>query len=427
MEISAGMEKVMQRLMGTEFYVYGGAVRDMIAGQAPSKCRIAVRLPFTALQKRFAGAAFIRGSVRTTIAEVDCRIIPLSGSIHGICARADFTVNAMAYSTVGGLIDNYGGAADVKNKVIRVKEGGEDFLRENPESMLRTVRCAAELGYTIAEETAELIKRCAVFTKYADRRMLMSEMTKLLLSPNPDYFRILHELGVMRYVLPELDRCFGEEQRNKYHIYDVGEHIMAAVRNTPKDYILRWAALLHDIGKPMCSSTDQNGIIHFYGHHRESRAMADDILHRYGMRRESIREILILIENHDVRVDASAVHVKKMMAKTGAELFDKLMQLQAADNMAKNPKLFPEKYKRISAARNMGALIAQSGEPYCMAQLAVNAKDLMKLGFKPGRDTTDALRIMLDEVIRDSEKNRRDYLINRAREIKRAAAAAGKE
>ena len=419
MNIPDNIKEITDSLFGFNAYIYGAAVRDMLSGHTPSKCKIAVKAPLFELQKFFPKSSFSRGALMVTIRGTDCRIISLRDSISNLCAHSDFTVNSLAYSPITGIIDEFHGAEDVKNKIIRLTQPHEDALRENPVIMLRAVRVAAELGYSLSPDTQELILRRAVLIKQSDRHAVMSEMTKLLMSPRPDDFRTLHSLGLLRYIMPELDRCFGEKQRNKYHIYDVGEHIMNAVKNTPKDYVLRWSALLHDIGKPLCASTDSNGIIHFYGHHRESRYLADDILHRYGMRPEYIKDILVLIENHDVRVDPSPVPVKKMMAKTGGELFDKLMVLQTADNMAKNPNLFPEKYRRINAARYTAKAIIEKNEPYCASQLGVNAKDLMKIGFRPGKETNDAIRILLDEVVHRPALNRRDYLIKRAKEIKK--------
>ena len=95
------------------------------------------------------------------------------------------------------------------------------------------------------------------------------------------------------------------------------------------------------------------------------------------------------------------------------------MLLQTADNMAKNPRLFPEKYRRINAARNTAKAIIENGEPYCAAQLGVNAKDLMRIGFRPGKEITETIRILLDEVVHKPALNRRDYLITRAKEIKK--------
>lgn len=421
MRIPDNIAEIIDFFSAFSTYIYGGAVREMLSGNAPSRCKIAVAASPSELGRIFPKITFSRGALNVRMYGVDCRIAVLRDDMRDICSHADFTVNSLAYSPVTGILDYSGGVSDIENRLVRFNDAAELNLRENPHLMLRAVRFAAEQDYRVEQESERLIKRCALFVRYADKRSVMSELTKLLMSARPDDFRELHKLGLLRCVLPELDRCFGEKQKNKYHIYDVGEHTMAAVKNTPRDYVLRWAALFHDAGKPSCSSTDANGTIHFYGHHRESRAIADDSLHKLGMKQEYLRDILVLIENHDVRVEPNPVSVKRMMAKTGPELFDKLMLLQTADNMAKNPAQFPEKYRRINAARNIAAQIIKDGEPYSQEQLAVNSKDLLKAGFRRGRELNDALRALTEEVIRDPSLNKRDYLLGYAERMKREA------
>jgi tRNA nucleotidyltransferase (CCA-adding enzyme) len=223
---------------------------------------------------------------------------------------------------------------------------------------------------------------------------------------------------LLKFILPELDRCFGEPQKNKYHIYDVGEHIMHTVKNTPKDLILRWAAVLHDTGKPCCSSTDSAGIIHFYGHHRESRRIAVDVLYRLHMESSSIKDITMLVEHHDYRVEANYTAVKRMMSKTGAELFEKLLILQLADNMAKNPTHLPDKLRRINGGLDIYRDVIAQKQPYRISDLLINGKDLMELGYRQGRDIGETLKELLDEVIIKPELNNRAYLIKRAKELK---------
>ena len=194
---------------------------------------------------------------------------------------------------------------------------------------------------------------------------------------------------------------------------------MQTVKNTPPDLVLRWAALLHDTGKPCCPSTDANGIIHFYGHHRESRRIAMDVLYKLHMDSASIRDITLLVENHDYRVEPTFTAVKRMMSKTGDELFKTLMLLQKADNLAKSPKHYPEKLRRIDSALAIYRQVIASNQPYRISDLVVNGSDLMKVGYRQGREIGDTLRALLDEVIINPELNTRSRLIRRAAEMKR--------
>ncbi len=335
------------------------------------------------------------------------------------CGRRDFTINAVLYNPDEGIVDYYGGQRDMDNRLIRCVGEPEQCFKSDVLRMLRAVRLRAELDFKIDKQTERAIRKCAILIKKADHDQVRNELNKILLSGHPDYIRELHRLGMLRFIIPELERCFGEPQRNKYHIYDVGEHIMHTVINTPPDLILRWAALLHDTGKPCCPSTDASGIIHFYGHHRESRRIAVDVLHRLHMDSDTIRDVALLVENHDYRVDANYTAVKRMMSKTGAELFEKLLVLQRADNMAKNPGYLPDKLKKTESSLEIYRQVIAQKQPYRISDLTVNARDLMNIGFRPGRDAGDMLKALLDEVIINPELNTRSYLLKRAKEIRR--------
>ena len=419
MEIPKNIEAILQMFTSTTTYIYGKAIREMLLGRSPRTCRIITSAPPNILYRMFPRGSMLKGRFRVNADGCDLVIISSRSGPEDLCAAQDFTIDSAAYSDITGIIDNHGALDDIQNGVIRLLHNDESTIHTNPTVMLKAVRLCAELGFTLDGETASLITACAPRIRSAYTRQITYELELLLMSPRPDYFRELNKLNLLKHIIPQLDRCFGETQRNKYHIYDVGEHIMHAVKNTPKDYVLRWAALLHDVGKPCCSSTDSNGIIHFYGHHHESRIIADDILHRYGIDRDAAKDILTLIENHDVRVEPSPIPVKKMMCRTGGELFEKLMLLQTADNMAKNPKYFTEKYSRINEALQISKHVLAEGEPYQYSQLKVNSRDLQKRGIRPGRETNDIMRMLMEDVIANPAHNMRDYLLNRAKDLQR--------
>lgn len=441
LEISDGAESVLKRLndAGYSAYIAGGAVRDLVMGKTPHDYDIATdALPDEV--KRLFGKTIDTGIRHGTVTVIENKIgYEITTFRHDGCyadgrhpntvefvsepredaMRRDFTINAMMYNPADGLLDFFGGSDDIKNRIIRCVGETEMRFREDALRMLRAVRFKAQLGFTLDLEVERAIKKYAVLIKKVSSERILEELNKILLSARPDCFRDLHRLGLLKFIMPELERCFGERQKNKYHIYDVGEHIMNTVVNTPPDLIIRWAAILHDTGKPCCPSVDSNGIIHFYGHHRESRRITLDILYRLRMDAGSIRDIALLVENHDYRVDASFTSVKRMMAKTGAELFEKLLMLQRADNMAKNPKYLPDKLRRIDNGMEIFREVLAANQPYRVSDLVVNGRDLMNIGYRQGREIGDALKILLDEVIITPELNSRSYLIKRAKEIRR--------
>lgn len=418
MDVPFDISKALDTISDSNTYIYGKAVREILMHKTPKRCRFATPVPISLIKRMFPGSN-IRGKYRSNVHGCEYVFISALNDISDICAAQDFTINSAAYSYITGLYDKFGAVRDIQDRKIRFMNNDDGTVYSNPLIMIKAVRLCAELEFTLDSATEEIIRRNAARIKHEHPHKIAGELDRILMSQHPEYIKMLHSLGILRHVIPQLERCFGEPQKNKYHIYDVGDHIIHAVMNTPRDYTLRWAALLHDVGKPCCSSIDNNGIIHFYGHHHESRLIADDILHRFGMDKDALREILILIENHDVRVDPNPISVKKMMCRTGGDLFEKLMILQTADNMAKNPKYFPEKYRRINTAVKLSKTILENKEPYSYSQLMVNSRDLQKIGVHPGRETNEIMRVLMDDVINNPMLNTRNYLLNRAKELKK--------
>ena len=441
--VSHAAEQIMKTLENAGFsaYIVGGAVRDSIMGKTPSDYDIATNAkPYQvkAIFSHTIDTGLKHGTVtvienktgfevttfRTEGAYNDMRhpdSVSFVDDIKTDLKRRDFTVNAMAYSLKYGFLDCFDGLSDIKHKIIRCVGNSEQRFKEDALRMLRAVRFAACLDFDIDESTEAAIKKCAVLIKNVSGERILSELNKILLSDNPGKLLLLYKTGLMRYIMPALCDCFETEQNNRYHIYNVGEHIIKSVENTPNDLILRWAALMHDMGKPLCRSCDSNGIYHFYGHHRESMKIANDILHKLRMDKDSIHDILVLTENHDVHLDSSPMAVKRMLARTGEQLFFKLLKLQEADNLAKNPIYIKDRMAKIESARQRAQQIIAEGQPYMVSQLQINGRDLIKLGYKTGREIGDALKFLLNEVLIDPSLNRRDYLIKRAIQLKRGS------
>ncbi len=439
--INSGARTIIDTLEenGYSAYIVGGAVRDMLMGKTPHDFDIttsALPSDVKRIFKRTIDTGLKHGTVtviesnvgyevttfRTESGYSDARHpqdVKFITSVEKDLERRDFTINAMAYNPKRGLVDIFGGESDLKKGIVRTVGTAEERFSEDALRMLRAVRFSAVLDFEIEKETKKAIKKCSPLIRKVSAERIRDEINKILMSQKPEEISSLHTYGLLRYIIPELDRCFGTRQKNKYHIYDVFNHIIHTVENTPDDLVLRWAALLHDIGKPGCFSCDANGTIHFYGHHRESVKLADDILHRLRIDRDTIYDILILIENHDVRIENSPPGVKRMMNKTGAILFEKLLLLQEADNRAKNMKFFREKKRKLDETLEIYKRVLAENQPYTVSDLTVNGKDLIKIGYKPGRVLGDTLKILLDEVIINPELNRREYLLSRAKEIKK--------
>lgn len=440
-EMNDSVRKIIKvlNLKGYDAYIVGGAVRDSIMGRTPHDFDIATNALPPEIKNTFprtidtgikhgtvtvmdSNGAYEVTTFRTDGEYNDSRHpekVEFIRDVTGDMLRRDFTINALAYNEQTGIVDCVGGIADIENKIIRCVGEPEKRFKEDALRMLRAVRFAIVLGFTIEEKTALAIKKYSILIKKISAERIREEIEKILRSENPGGIIMLHELGLLKHIIPELDICFSVPQKNKYHLYNVGEHIIHAVAATPEDIIIRWAALLHDIGKPLCKSTDSNGIIHFYGHHHESVRLADDILHRLRLDNDSRKNILLLIENHDIRIDANPVSVKRVMARLGEELFSKLLILQESDNRAKNPKFLPDKLAKLNDVRVIYRKVLSERQPYLSGDLVINGRDLIKIGFRAGREIGDTLHSLLDEVLINPSLNNREYLMVRAKQLRK--------
>lgn len=441
LEINENVRKIIKvlNLKGYEAYVVGGAVRDSIMGRTPHDFDIATNALPEQIKNTFpktidtglkhgtvtvmdSNGAYEVTTFRTDGEYNDSRHpenVEFITNVEGDMQRRDFTINALAYNEQKGIVDCVGGIDDIKNKIIRCVGEPEKRFKEDALRMLRAVRFAVVLDFSIEEKTALAIKKYAILIKKISAERIREELEKILRSENPGGIKLLHHMGLLKHILPELDICFSVPQKNKYHLYNVGEHIIHAVASTPEDIIIRWSALLHDIGKPLCKSVDSNGIIHFYGHHHESVRLADDILHRLRLDNDSRKSILMLIENHDIRIDANPVNVKRVMARLGEELFSKLLILQEADNRAKNLKFLPDKLSKLNDVRVIYRKVLSERQPYLPADLVINGRDLIKIGFRAGREIGDTLHALLDEVLINPSLNNREYLMVRAKQLRK--------
>lgn len=414
------------RNAGYPAFFAGACVRELLMGEEPAVYMIITEAPREAVRAIFKKTLlpgdrknYVIVYENKTVYEVYCPKEAGEKSLSGLLSSFDFTINAIAYDPSSGVWDPLGGREDLEKKIIRPAQGAFMKNPDKPERMIRAVRYSAQLGFSLSRGAEAEIRKFSSITKKTPGDKIREEIDKIIMSKRPEKVGELHRLGILRHIMPELDICFSVEQKNKYHIYNVGEHIVHAVEAAPADPVIRWAALLHDIGKPEVKSVDANGVIHFYGHHRVSVRIAGEILRRIRMEAQMTRDILCLIENHDVRIEASLINVKQMMGRTGAELFLKLIDLQEADNKAKNMKFFRDKQNKLNDVRRIFNKVIAERQPYRISDLAVGARDMGKLGYRPGHEVSEVLIKLLEDVLVDPGMNTREYLMARARELKK--------
>lgn len=326
-------------------------------------------------------------------------------------ARRDFTMNAIAYHPLRGIFDPYGGCADIAACTIRAvgdapTRFGEDALR-----ILRAVRFASELGFTIEPVTlAGAHAQVAQLQLVAAERVRV-ELERMLLGKNVrrallDYADIIVE------VLPELDAMRGFDQKSPYHIYDIYEHTAYVVEGTPATPLLRWAALLHDVGKPSTFTIGPNGQGHFFGHAPVGAPIAQSILSRLRAPSRLTADVVSLVHFHDTHIPAQPRSVKRLLNKLAgrSELFFSLCELQVADARAHAPE-YQERGKLAEQVALCLKDILAAGEAFSLRDLAITGADVIALGVEPGPSVGHLLDAALEAVIDEDVVNEHEVLI----------------
>ena len=263
---------------GFEAYAVGGCVRDSIMGRVPDDWDITTSADPQQVKKLFRrtiDTGIQHGTVTVMLQKTGYEVttyridgeyednrhpkeVIFTKSLEEDLKRRDFTVNAMAYHPGEGLVDLFDGIGDMEKKCIRCVGQAEERFSEDALRMMRGVRFSAQFGYRIEEQTREAIRKLRENLRNVSAERIRVELVKLLVSPHPDYLRIACDLGITKVILPEFDVCMETPQHNPHHCYSVGEHTLEGLKAVRADKVLRLAMLLHDIGKPLTKTTDEN-------------------------------------------------------------------------------------------------------------------------------------------------------------------------
>lgn len=423
---------------GYDAYAVGGCIRDSMLGRVPKDWDIASNAEPDAVKVLF-DKTFDTGQKHGTVTvimggnEFEVTTFRIDGeykdgrhpssvryteSILQDLSRRDFTINAMAYHPISGLLDPFGGNKDISEKLIKTVGNPAARFEEDALRMLRAVRFSAQLSFEVDPGTISAIKQCKDLIDRISRERVRDEFEKIILSPRPDAILLLLDTGLLDRILPELSVCFCTEQNHPYHVYDVGRHIIKSMEAIDSGRLLRWTMLLHDIGKPLCKSTDAKGIDHFYGHQAKSASMAGDILERLKMDRKTINNIVSLVKYHDIEILPDEYSVKKAVIKVGEELFLPLLEVMKADKKAQNPRKLEDRLEKLTKIKAIYEQIREQGQCLSISGLAINGNDLMEMGFTEGRKVGETLRKLLTYVLKDNGLNKKDRLITLAKQLK---------
>ncbi len=323
-------------------------------------------------------------------------------------ARRDFTVNAMAWSPTRGFADPFGGREDLKNRVLRAVGDPEQRFREDSLRILRGVRFAVRYGLTVEPETERAMLSCAPLMDNLARERVFEELCKLLpLLKTEDLLRFG---SILAAVIPELAPTLHFDQRSPHHAYDLFTHIAHVTAGVSADLTLRWAALLHDIGKVPTFTQDATGRGHFYGHAKVGADMADGVLRRLKAPTALREDVVLLIEKHMTRLEPEKKILRRWLGKLGWDMVERILTLQEADMSSKGTGKVPE-LVQFSQLRQLLQEIKEENACLTLKDLAINGHDLMRLGYQ-GREIGACLHSLLEQVIDEKLPNERDALLS---------------
>jgi len=424
---------------GFEAYAVGGCVRDSILGREPNDWDITTSAKPEDIKKIFRRTVdtgiqhgtvtvLIKGNgYEVTTYRIDGEYtdhrrpdeVTFTSDLSEDLLRRDFTINAMAYSNENGLVDLYGGVDDLEKGIIRCVGNPDDRFDEDALRIMRAVRFAAQLGFEIDKDTRDAAAKHAEELNQVSAERIETELTKLLLSDHPEKLIDMYELGITAQVLPEFDRMIETEQNTPYHQYDVGRHTIEVIRNVKPTKVMRYAALLHDVAKPDCKTTDANGRDHFKMHAMYGEKKAGEILRRLRMDNDTIRDVKKLVYWHDYGIKGvnSVKPVRRMLSQMGAEYFDMFLDIRQADMKGQSDYKLEERKAVLADIIRYHDQVIEEGNALSVKDLALNGKDLMELGVKPGPRMGEILSYLLDKVLEEPVLNDKKQLTEIVKDI----------
>lgn len=324
--------------------------------------------------------------------------VTATSDINKDALRRDFTINAIYYDINSQeIVDPINGLKHLKEKVIVTTREGEEVFCEDGLRLMRLARLSAELGFEVEKNTLSAAKQFAYKIKEISTERIRDELDKILVADTKygrkdahvNGLRLLTEIGVLQYILPELTLGIGMQQRKDFHKYDVFDHTLNTVKHASAD--IRLAALLHDIGKPQCYK--KNG--RYIGHDVAGEKLTHEILNRLKYPKKVIAETkrLVLAHMFDLKMDAKENTVR-LFVQRNYDIIDKLYALKQADYLGGGllSGISPSAKRLMDTYHDM----IKENVPFTYKELLVDGEDLIKLGV-PQKDRTTALYELLRE------------------------------
>lgn len=449
MHIPSEVQGVLHQLeeAGYEAYAVGGCVRDMLLDREPKDWDITTNAKPEQIQDIFGEEdsfytnAFGTVGIKTRSGEEATAIVEattyrtegrytdkrhpdhveFTDSLEEDLARRDFTMNAMATDGTK-IIDPFNGREDLRQRRIRAVGEASERFEEDALRLMRAVRFATQLEFSIEEGTSRALEDAADNLEVIAKERIRDELGKMIMSDRADYgIELLREYRLLQHVLPELEEGWGVTQ-NQHHIYTVWEHNIKALRYAcDEDYSfsVRLASLLHDVGKPRTKSGDGPNST-FYGHEVVGGRLVKKMLTRLRFPSSEVDHMTLLVRQHMFNYDPEGPEaitdagVRRLVVRVGIENMDDLIRVRQADRIGSGvPKAVPYRLRHF-----MYRVEKVMHDPVSRKQLAVDGKDLLEeLEMSPGPRLGAVIDALFEEVLDDPTRNDREKLLARAQEL----------
>lgn len=443
MTIPSEVKNIMEKLGKAKFqaHVVGGCVRDLLRKAKPLDWDITTNakpeeikklFPKSFYENKFGTVTVLTKSRDKTLAEVEIttyRIdekytdkrhpdkIRFAKTIEEDLARRDFTINAIALSDK--MVDPFNGQKDLEKKTIRAVGKADDRFNEDALRMLRAVRFATTLGFSIEEKTLKAIQKNSGWIQAISKERIRDELIKIFNSEKAaEGVDLLRQTNLLKYILPELQKGVGVSQ-NRAHIYDIYEHSMRSLKAAAErkyNLEVKFASLFHDIGKPETKEGEGPDST-FYNHDYVGAKFTAQILQRLKFPRKFIEKVAMLVKNHMFVSDPERLTeagARRIIRRVGLENISDLINLRIADRLGMSlPKARPYRLRKVEY------LIEKvSKDPISVAMLKIKGNDVMKLlNIKPGPKIGAILDVLLAEVIEDPKENKKEHLEKRIKQL----------
>lgn len=431
---------------GFEAYLIGGCVRDLLLGREPKDWDVATNANPEQILKIFPDSFYENsygtvGVKNENVSHETLKIVEVtpyrleskysdkrhpdsvifSDKIEDDLQRRDFTINSIALDPdTEEIIDPFKGQKDLEEMVIRTVGNPDDRFQEDGLRIMRAIRLQSELGFVIEDETSQSIQRNANLLKHISWERIRDEFVKIIMSENPAQALMLsHKLGILAHIIPEIEEGVGIEQGGS-HKFDVWEHNLrtlqhASDKNLP--FHVRLAALLHDVAKPKTRKQGQKKEWTFYGHEVIGEKMAKQSLERLKFSRETLDKVTTLIRWHMFFADPEAISktaIRRLISHVGQDMIKDLINLRMCDRIGMGrPKEEPYRLRKYQAM-----IEEVLSDPVSVGMLKIDGDILIKeLHMKPGPRIGWILHALLEEVLEDPNKNKKEYLLKRSEEL----------